>query len=385
MNLAGKLDIAKYAFNANDNFNADHTFDIDDNKSEVFQLTPSLLSWIDMLGEKEFELSNHLGNVLVTVSDRKNEMDDNSDSIIDYYTADVISAQDYYPFGMTMPGRKTAEGYRFGFNGQEKDNQIYGSGNSYTAEYWQYDSRLGRRWNLDPKPIHSESSYTINRDNPILFVDPNGDFPFSKNGEGFSFFKRVFSKIFANKRKVKVRRKKGKEWAYLRKSGKRPVRQSYLENLSEKAQRYKDGKENLKWAYDLYNRIESDLYFSLDVKTPPDFSQTATSSIQLAIQKSPKVYRGRFREGVIPGGMQVRVLKRNKILYDQTGFIRRNTNPIINIKNNQEIKVELSRVQPVFNNMYGRNRSSNTNSGLIFIINVVADFEFRFDIEVKEQ
>ena len=42
------------------------------------------------------------------------------------------------------------KGYRFGFNGQELDNELSGKGNSYTAEYWQYDSRLGRRFNVDP-------------------------------------------------------------------------------------------------------------------------------------------------------------------------------------------------------------------------------------------
>jgi hypothetical protein len=55
-------------------------------------------------GNKFFELANHLGNVLVTVSDKKIGVDANSDGTIDYYTADVISAQDYYPGGMLMPG-----------------------------------------------------------------------------------------------------------------------------------------------------------------------------------------------------------------------------------------------------------------------------------------
>ena len=51
-----------------------------------------------MLGNKQFELSNHLGNVLTTVSDRK--IPHTSDNItIDYYTSDITSAQDYYAFG----------------------------------------------------------------------------------------------------------------------------------------------------------------------------------------------------------------------------------------------------------------------------------------------
>ena len=40
------------------------------------------------------------------------------------------------------------KGYRYGFNTQEKDDDVFIG--AYTAEYWEYDSRLGRRWNLDP-------------------------------------------------------------------------------------------------------------------------------------------------------------------------------------------------------------------------------------------
>ena len=56
-------------------------------------------------GNKFFELSNHLGNVLVTISDKKNGVDQDNDGHYDYYKADVVTANDYYPFGMQMPGR----------------------------------------------------------------------------------------------------------------------------------------------------------------------------------------------------------------------------------------------------------------------------------------
>lgn len=39
-----------------------------------------------------------------------------------------------------------AERYWFGFNGQEIEKEIYGEGNTNSAEYWMYDARLGRRW-----------------------------------------------------------------------------------------------------------------------------------------------------------------------------------------------------------------------------------------------
>jgi len=79
---------------------------------------------------------------------------------------------------MAMPGRKFAQAnssYRYGFQSQEKDNEISGAGNSYTAEFWQYDSRLGRRWNQDPKPNPSISNYACFGNNPIFNIDIKGD------------------------------------------------------------------------------------------------------------------------------------------------------------------------------------------------------------------
>ncbi|HQD10967.1 MAG TPA: hypothetical protein PLQ65_14955, partial [Flavihumibacter sp.] len=60
-------------------------------------------------GWKFFELSNHLGNVLATVSDKKlGHTPDGTN--IDYYSADVMTVSDYYPFGMLMPGRQFGQG-----------------------------------------------------------------------------------------------------------------------------------------------------------------------------------------------------------------------------------------------------------------------------------
>ena len=55
-------------------------------------------------GLRQYELSNHLGNVLATISDKKKGHVDGGGAI-DYYDADITTAQDYYPFGMLMPGR----------------------------------------------------------------------------------------------------------------------------------------------------------------------------------------------------------------------------------------------------------------------------------------
>ncbi|MFA9212440.1 MAG: hypothetical protein ACEQSR_01150 [Candidatus Methylacidiphilales bacterium] len=66
-------------------------------------------------------------------------------------------------------------GYGFAFNGQEKDDEVSGAGNTMTAEHWEYDSRLGRRWNVDPKPITGLSLYACFANNPIWLSDINGD------------------------------------------------------------------------------------------------------------------------------------------------------------------------------------------------------------------
>lgn len=79
-----------------------------------------------------------------------------------------------------MPGRifcSSDQDYKFGFNGQEQDNEIYGKGNLTTAEFWEYDTRLGRRWNLDPIDMVSKSNYSCFNNNLIVNVDRLGNTP----------------------------------------------------------------------------------------------------------------------------------------------------------------------------------------------------------------
>ena len=75
-----------------------------------------------------------------------------------------------------MPERSySSPDYRYGFNRQEKDNEVDGSGNTNTAAYWEYDTRLGRRWNLDPEPQIRVSDYACFGNNPIFYIDVNGN------------------------------------------------------------------------------------------------------------------------------------------------------------------------------------------------------------------
>ena len=124
------------------------------------------------LGNKKYELSNHLGNVLAVISD--NKIGIGSTGIADYYEPLVISESDYYPFGMAMKERSFSnQEYRFGFNTQEKSTEL--GEDTYTAEFWQYDSKIARRWNNDPRPNTSISVYAAFAGNPIRFSDRKGD------------------------------------------------------------------------------------------------------------------------------------------------------------------------------------------------------------------
>jgi len=76
---------------------------------------------------------------------------------------------------MVMPGRKYQQGtssYRYSINGQEKESEL--NDNITTAMFWEYDSRTGRRWNVDPITKYFESPYATFGCNPILMVDPLG-------------------------------------------------------------------------------------------------------------------------------------------------------------------------------------------------------------------
>ena len=74
---------------------------------------------------------------------------------------------------MLMPGRKYSSGkYRYGFNGQEKTSEILE--NTFNAEFWEYDSRSARRWNVDPILKDDESPFMTIGNNPIVMVDPTG-------------------------------------------------------------------------------------------------------------------------------------------------------------------------------------------------------------------
>jgi RHS repeat-associated protein len=165
-------------------------------------------------GQTVYELSNHLGNVLVTISDKKKGIDVGTDGDIDYYEADVLTANDYYPGGMDMPGRQynSETGYRYGFNGKEKDTE---GPIQYDYGFRIYDPRLVRFKSVDPlaKSFPFYTPYQFAGNKPIYAVDLDGleDCPYhktssyKKNEKGEVVFEMLSDKDW-NKREEDMRR-----------------------------------------------------------------------------------------------------------------------------------------------------------------------------------
>jgi len=132
-----------------------------------------LISYSNQLGKKSYELSNHLGNVLATVSDQKTPILTGTagNYTITGFEAIVNSAFDYYAFGGSA--RKWFSGtYRYGFNGKENDpetgTQDYG--------FRMYNPSLGRFLSVDPlsKKFAWYTPYQFAGNKPIIAIDLDG-------------------------------------------------------------------------------------------------------------------------------------------------------------------------------------------------------------------
>ena len=115
--------------------------------------------------------------MLVTVTDKKiGVFTGTGNSILSYYKADIATANDYYPGGMDMPGRQynATSGYRYGFNGKEKDNKD--GVVQYDYGFRIYDPRLVRFKSVDPltQSYPWNSPYSYAEGDMIRCIDLDG-------------------------------------------------------------------------------------------------------------------------------------------------------------------------------------------------------------------
>ncbi|EOG6896217.1 RHS repeat-associated core domain-containing protein [Flavobacterium psychrophilum] len=148
---------------------------LDANRNYFDSILPmAQFEYKSIIGDKRYELSNHLGNVLNVISDRPVDYNIRGEA---KYLAEIISYNDYYPFGSLVPNRHgSSTAYRYGFQGQEKDDELKGEGNSLNYTFRMHDPRVGRFFAVDPlfKDYPYNSPYVFNENDPINYIELEG-------------------------------------------------------------------------------------------------------------------------------------------------------------------------------------------------------------------
>jgi len=121
---------------------------------------------------KNYELNNHLGNVMAVITE---DRDLNGGDI----KPTLVSSQDYYSFGSQMLGRKGGLAYRYGFNGKENDDEVKGEGNQQDYGMRIYDPRIAKFLSVDPLTVSYPklTPYQFAGNMPIKFIDLDGGEP----------------------------------------------------------------------------------------------------------------------------------------------------------------------------------------------------------------
>ncbi|MBS1773942.1 MAG: hypothetical protein JST82_13875 [Bacteroidetes bacterium] len=160
---------------------------IDSNSTEPWGHTDSASYNVTRrLGWRWYDITDHLGNVMAEVMDRKSGHKINSgDTLYDYWQPNLADLADFYPYGMKMPDRllDADSTNKYGYNGQRQEQDLYKSinprlgkyGIHYTALFWEYDPLRAWRMNRDSKPTIGISEYSVFGGNPIWRNDILGD------------------------------------------------------------------------------------------------------------------------------------------------------------------------------------------------------------------
>ncbi len=121
--------------------------------------------------EYEYDVKDHLGNTRVSFG-------------VDTVRAVPLQYKDYYPFGMEMAKwyKSDVSATKYLYNGKELQEDYGLDLYDYGARF--YDPQLGRFHTVDPKATdyYFQSPYAYAANNPIKFIDKNGENPIILGG-----------------------------------------------------------------------------------------------------------------------------------------------------------------------------------------------------------
>jgi RHS repeat-associated protein len=140
-----------------------------------------------------FNYTDHLGNVRLSYADfdkdgvvEENEhifecANDGSGNCTSYFISCIVEENNYYPFGLKHSGYNDgnfgSSNYNYKYNGKELQDEL--SLNWYDYGARNYDPAIGRWMNIDPlsEKFHDFSPYNYVLNNPLSFIDPDGQYP----------------------------------------------------------------------------------------------------------------------------------------------------------------------------------------------------------------
>ncbi len=174
MNVDAQSEVVSYALTERPMYGSSR-LGIDKTTIEFIGYSPSTTNITNhILGLKQYEGSNHLGNVLTIFTDKRIPVDEYTDGTVDYYKPDIVTSSDYAPFGAQLAERSFfSENYPNSFNGKRDDPEL--------GDWQDYGMRMyipfQRRF-PSPDPLKSAypmlSSYQFAANMPIWAIDLDG-------------------------------------------------------------------------------------------------------------------------------------------------------------------------------------------------------------------
>jgi RHS repeat-associated protein len=124
----------------------------------------------------EYAIRDHLGNTRLTFTDK------NGNGVVDVTNTsanEILQENHFYPFGLDLAGpwmNDAAQDNFYKYNGKELNGDFGLNWMDYGARW--YDGSLGRWWSVDLMlgKYMEWSPYNYAKDNPVIFIDPNGMF-----------------------------------------------------------------------------------------------------------------------------------------------------------------------------------------------------------------